>query len=185
MLCTHGYAAYKLGHGDNNQHQVRALPPQLSTGPHCAGSTHSTSPLWQWFPRIVRPLCHVRITAVAGGKEHTMLVSESGSLYAVGDNAWGQLGTGNMRVIPRCMQPQTIQSQPRPPVPHTPVKHGCSVQAYRKPVKLSLPGGARVTQVACGGFHTIALGTSGALYCWCVHPPTCSVRNRHAVWLTI
>lgn len=42
------------------------------------------------------PLPQVRVVSVACGSSHTLAISETGSLWASGRNACGQLGLGNL-----------------------------------------------------------------------------------------
>jgi len=78
----------------------------------------------------------VKVTAVAGGLFHVLAVTSTGAVFAWGWNIVGQLGDGST--------------------------NGSDV-----PVKVRLPGGgAKVTAVAAGYAHSVALTSTGAVLAW-------------------
>jgi alpha-tubulin suppressor-like RCC1 family protein len=78
------------------------------------------------------------VTQAAAGKNVSLAITASGQLYAFGDNSYGQLGT-------------TTNYKREVPNP--------------TPTLVTLPGASgAVTQVAAGGFHSLALTASGQLY---------------------
>lgn len=78
------------------------------------------------------------IAEVAGGLSHTLAVTSAGELYAFGENAFGQLGT-------------TANNHTETPNPI--------------PALVTLPGEAGpVTDVTAGGYHSLALTSTGQLY---------------------
>ena len=78
------------------------------------------------------------VTQVAAGGNHSLAVTASGQLYAFGYNEYGQLGSAT----------NSGTGNPNP-----------------TPTLVSLPGEVgRVTQVAAGGDHSLAVTASGQLY---------------------
>ena len=78
------------------------------------------------------------VTQVAAGSNHSLAVTASGQLYAFGYNEYGQLGSAT----------NSGTGNPNP-----------------TPTLVTLPGEiGRVTQVAAGGDHSLAVTASGQLY---------------------
>ena len=77
----------------------------------------------------------VKVTAVAGGLYHGLALSSTGAVFAWGWNIAGQLGNGS--------------------------RNGSDV-----PVKVRLPGGTKVTGIAAGFAHNLAVTSTGAVYAW-------------------
>jgi alpha-tubulin suppressor-like RCC1 family protein len=79
------------------------------------------------------------VTQVAAGQGHSLAVTSSGQLYAFGNNGFGQLG---------------IEDDDK-----------SAVGANPTPTLVTLPGASGpVAKVAAGGFHTLALTSTGQLY---------------------
>ena len=81
-----------------------------------------------------------RIVQVACGQQHTLFLSESGTVYAAGHGAYGILGTGDT-------------SDELFPVELTSLKE-------------TLFEGEKVTKVACGGSFSALITDGGNLYVW-------------------
>ena len=79
-----------------------------------------------------------RLTQVAAGEGHSLALAADGTAYAWGDNSSGQLGDGTT----------TDQTTP------VAVAQG------------ALPATARLTQVAAGQYHSLALAADGTAYSW-------------------
>jgi alpha-tubulin suppressor-like RCC1 family protein len=78
------------------------------------------------------------VTEVAPGVSHTLVLTSTGQLYAFGENQYGQLGSS---VNAGTMAPNPV------------------------PSLVALPGAeGRVTQIAAGGEHSLALTSTGQLY---------------------
>ncbi|MGI8430245.1 MAG: RCC1 domain-containing protein [Solirubrobacteraceae bacterium] len=77
-------------------------------------------------------------TSVAAGMYHILALSSSGQLYTWGANFSGQLGTGTT--------------------------HDSSVP--KSVTAGAIPVGAKLTEIAAGGNHNLALSASGQLYAW-------------------
>jgi len=76
-----------------------------------------------------------KVTAVAVGALHSLALSSTGVVFAWGYNTDGELGDGG-----------TANSD--------------------VPVKLKLPAGTRVTAIAAGGYDSLALTSTGAVFAW-------------------
>ncbi|XVF20864.1 hypothetical protein REPUB_Repub12eG0039900 [Reevesia pubescens] len=81
---------------------------------------------------------HVKITQVSCGEYHTAAISEKGEVYTWGLGNMGQLG-------------------------HSSLQSGDKELLPRRVVALD---GICIKDVACGGVHTCALTSQGALYAW-------------------
>jgi alpha-tubulin suppressor-like RCC1 family protein len=78
------------------------------------------------------------VVQIAAGFSHSLVLTSTGQLYAFGSNQFGQLGSAG-------------NSGTDNPVP--------------TPTRVSLPGaGGPVSQIAAGGFHSLALTSTGQLY---------------------
>ena len=79
-----------------------------------------------------------KITQIAAGGDHSLALSSTGQLYAWGDNTFGELGNG------------TTASSSVPVA----VAPGAN------------PLGTKITEIAAGGIHSLALSSAGQLYAW-------------------
>ena len=70
-----------------------------------------------------------------GGLRHTLALKTNGTLWAFGDNSYGQLGLG------------TVEST-----------------TYHKPQEVKLPENVKITKIAVGNNHNLALDTNGNVY---------------------
>jgi alpha-tubulin suppressor-like RCC1 family protein len=108
----------QLGNNDNTTTAIANPTPTLVTLPGQIGA----------------------ITEIAAGATDSFAVTESGQVYAFGDNQFGQLGTG-------------VNSG------------GGEPNVNPTPVPVVLPGAdGPVTRVAAGAYHTLAVTASGQLY---------------------
>jgi alpha-tubulin suppressor-like RCC1 family protein len=94
------------------------------------GSTGNNVP-----PTNVSLPAGTKVTAIASGSLHVLALTSTGTVYAWGYNADGELGDGN--------------------------KTNSDV-----PVKVKLPGGTKVIALAAGGYYSLALTSTGAVYAW-------------------
>ncbi|XP_012221196.1 probable E3 ubiquitin-protein ligase HERC4 isoform X2 [Linepithema humile] len=87
-------------------------------------------------PRMVRALGTNVIIQIACGVEHSIALTNDGDLFAWGSNKEGQLGLGIHTVT------------------------------EIKPKKISTLAAVPIAFVACGGYHTIVISKSGAVFSW-------------------
>jgi alpha-tubulin suppressor-like RCC1 family protein len=78
-----------------------------------------------------------KITQIAAGVTHSLILAEDGSVFSFGYNSHGQLGVGT-------------------------VNDGSSFIA--KPIDASNLGGRKITQVAAGGQHSLLLAEDGSVF---------------------
>ncbi|MCL2173995.1 IPT/TIG domain-containing protein, partial [Candidatus Saccharibacteria bacterium] len=85
----------------------------------------------------------LKITQIAAGASHTLALDEGGNLYAWGYNSYGQIGNGDNTTgnLPIKISDGAIAGSP-------------------------LVAGLKITKVAGGGSHTLALDENGNLYAW-------------------
>jgi len=87
------------------------------------------------MPLKVRLLDGQKVTGIAAGFAHSLAVTSTGAVFACGKNDDGELGDG-------------------------------STSDSHLPVKVDLPAGTKVTAVAAGGGHNLALTATGAVLAW-------------------
>ncbi|PHJ21088.1 regulator of chromosome condensation repeat-containing protein, partial [Cystoisospora suis] len=90
-------------------------------------------------PVILTSLAYIRVVSVCVGETHALFLSDGGEVYSYGEGVYGQLGLG------------------------------WELQVARQPVKVGDTGPflkATIHQIACGDYHSVALTTEGAVYCW-------------------
>jgi alpha-tubulin suppressor-like RCC1 family protein len=89
-------------------------------------------------PRVVTglSLSGISVSTVVAGLSHSLALAGDGSVYAWGNNQFGQLGTGDL----------LERSAP------TPVT--------------GLPPGIPISAVAAGQYHSLALASNGTVYAW-------------------
>jgi alpha-tubulin suppressor-like RCC1 family protein len=93
----------------------------------------------------------VRIGSIACGSQHTIAVSESGEVFAWGDNRCAQLGISsgsNDRAISGAVSNTMTAIMASGPVLVEALKH------------------ERIIAVTCGAYHSLCLTANGALYSW-------------------
>ncbi|XP_012527820.1 probable E3 ubiquitin-protein ligase HERC4 isoform X2 [Monomorium pharaonis] len=87
-------------------------------------------------PRMVKALGTNVIVQIACGVEHSIALTNDGDLYAWGSNRDGQLGLGS---------------------------DAC---AEIKPKRITSLNAIPIAFVACGGYHTVVISKSGAIFSW-------------------
>lgn len=86
---------------------------------------------------MVRGLGHHCVVQVSTGASHTLCLSNSGDLFAFGDNSHGQLGLGS-KALGNVLTPRRID--------------------FLK--------GLPIRAISCGAQHSVAVSWSGAVYAW-------------------
>ncbi|XP_011049375.1 PREDICTED: probable E3 ubiquitin-protein ligase HERC4 isoform X2 [Acromyrmex echinatior] len=87
-------------------------------------------------PRMIKVLGTNVIVQIACGTEHSIALTNDGELYAWGSNREGQLGLGSYTTT------------------------------EIKPKRISTLAAVPIAFIACGGYHTIVISKSGAVFSW-------------------
>jgi len=98
---------------------------------------HNTGSITCPVPKMVRGLGHHCVVQVSTGASHTLCLSNSGDLFAFGDNSHGQLGLGS-KALGNVLTPRRID--------------------FLK--------GLPIRAISCGAQHSVAVSWSGAVYAW-------------------
>jgi alpha-tubulin suppressor-like RCC1 family protein len=196
----------ELGLGDNNNRATpcRVLLPKKITRVAC-GACHTIALtedgevyVWgqnsncnqlgiQTCENIYNPLKHIllttKIVSIACGANYTIVISDSGQLYAWGHNNYGQLGLGDtaQRSIPELIPlPDKITDIACSHYHNLAIAEDGSLWAWGNngagqlglgdtehkysPRHLTLPSGVR--SVAVGYYHSYAVSNAGDVYVW-------------------
>jgi alpha-tubulin suppressor-like RCC1 family protein len=86
------------------------------------------------FPKPVMEMSKLRVVTVAAGFDHSMVVTEMGCVYTMGNGEDGKLGHGDTE---SCPLPRMVSTWPR------------------------MPTRMRVVAVAAGGYHSMVLAADG------------------------
>jgi alpha-tubulin suppressor-like RCC1 family protein len=130
--------AYCWGWNAIGQLGIDTAPP--GEAPVC--TPIGSFPCWSLEPVAVAG--GLRFSSIEAQWGHTCALTPGGVAYCWGRNLWGSLGTGTLTGPEVC------------PV-------------YREPcstVPAAVAGGLTFTSITVGDYHTCALTTSGAAYCW-------------------
>ncbi|KAJ2882230.1 hypothetical protein IWW38_005687, partial [Coemansia aciculifera] len=106
-------------------------------------SAEKRRPILCWTP-VATPYPECRVQQVACGWNHTLLLDDTGTVYAAGSGAFGQLGGGGG--VPRAA---ALDKWTRVAV-----------------TAAAAPEARRVVGVACGMRHSLALDSSGSVFGW-------------------
>ncbi|KAK1320419.1 Ultraviolet-B receptor UVR8 [Acorus calamus] len=133
---------------------------RLSTAkPSLESSTSGDEPL-SAHPCLVTLNTGVRVTMVAAGGRHTLVLSDVGQVWGWGYGGEGQLGLGSrIRMVSSphpvpCIEAATYDKERSPATPRGNVSS--QGQAYK-------PYGSFVKAIACGGRHSAVITDTGAL----------------------
>jgi alpha-tubulin suppressor-like RCC1 family protein len=100
-------------------------------------------------------LQRAHVVKVRCGSQHCIAVDKSGAVYAWGDNSFRQLGLGG----------SPSSDVVRPGSEYANAKLADQYPTlYDKPVRVPVPGGARIVDAACGDRHTVLLADNGVIY---------------------
>ena len=92
-----------------------------------------------YTPRKVEALCDKKVESlVSGTGPHVLALTRNGDIYSWGNNSYGELGRGDDVPNPCC----------------APAKVASTLD------------GIKVTQIACGGYHSMALTDEGKVICY-------------------
>jgi len=126
-------------------------------------------------------------TAVAAGQSHTLAIDPTGAVFACGQNANGQLGSGNLTrsftpvrvALPNGVVITAVASGWRTnlAVTSTGSLYAWGMNQYGQvgdgsnsdrttPLLVHLPVGVTVTAIAVGQYHSLAVTSTGAVYAW-------------------
>ncbi len=153
------------------------------------GQLGDNTVIYTFTTSLIKIKGNPKIVQVSCGRDRTYAVTESGRLYAWGDNFNDHLGTetpeckmvkkptrvnikGNQRIIQvSCggSHAGAITEDGELYMwgwnEYGQLGDGSKI-SKKKPVKIKIKGNPRITQVACGGTHTGAVTESGKLYTW-------------------
>ncbi|EDV24451.1 uncharacterized protein TRIADDRAFT_56257 [Trichoplax adhaerens] len=128
-----------------------------------------------------------KVTDIACGDEHTVVVTENGRLFTFGNNEWGQLGIGSNKTRNK---PTTVKALKPEKITHVAAGrfHTLAVTDSNKlysfgqgsegalghgdETDLNMPTSIEsledkdVNIIACGGYHSAAITKNGELYIW-------------------
>jgi alpha-tubulin suppressor-like RCC1 family protein len=96
----------------------------------------------------------LRIKSVVCGDEHTVALTEGGRIFSFGSNKRGQLGLGS------------ISHAATPSLVNIPIASSAGDDQLLSQSGGTLSDATRVVEIAAGGFHTVALTSSGLVYTW-------------------
>lgn len=96
----------------------------------------------------------LRIKSVVCGDEHTVALSEGGRIFSFGSNKRGQLGLGS------------VSHTATPSLVTIPLASSTGDDQTFTQSGGSLNDATRVVEIAAGGFHTVALTSSGLVFTW-------------------
>ena len=175
--CTRDYIALSAGNGDFGR---------LGHGTHFAEAGDASFRSSNYFHPPIQGLEDIDVRVVAAGGAHSVFLAAGGYVFACGLNDCGQLGqpasipfASEAMLVPLDVEVTHVAAGNN----HTLcVDVDGGVWAFGKndsgqlgtgrqgdffPQKIdSLVGEARITQVACGAEHSLALSSSGQVYSW-------------------
>jgi alpha-tubulin suppressor-like RCC1 family protein len=144
---------------------------------------------FRYTPVAVRLPPGVTITSVRTGCQHSLALTSTGKVLAWGDNLAAQLGDGG--VTPFSNTPVTVKIPPGAKI--TAIRAGCrhnlaltstgkmlawgdnedgelgigsTANFAARPTPVVLPAGTTIKAISAGGFHSLALTTTGQLLAW-------------------
>lgn len=93
-------------------------------------------------PVLEAGLSEKRVVSVAAGTLHSGAVTDDGAVHMWGDNTYGQCGLSGLSVVPNPTPVGVLSSETAPPRP------------------------VRITELACGEQHTLALSVAREVWSW-------------------
>lgn len=152
------------------------------TGQLCNGNTKSSD-----VPQKVRLLSGKKVTAIAAGFAHSLVLTSTGAMFACGKNDDGELGDGSTAdsdvpvsvKLPAGARVSAIAASEHDLAVTSAgtvlawgtnlfgeLGDGSAGGASDVPVNVSIPAGTRVTAIAAGAWHSLALTAAGAVLAW-------------------
>jgi len=124
-----------------------------------------------------------KFTAVACGRYHSLTLKNDGTVWAWGDNCYGQLGDGTTMKRTTAVQVSglTMVTAIASGVNHSlAIRGGGTVWAWGencsgqlgngttidRTIALQVIGLSDITAIACGGYHSLALRNDGSVWAW-------------------
>ncbi len=92
---------------------------------------------------------------MVAGREHTLAITEHGTIMVWGNNRWGQLGLCG--VVPRSAGQSGVCF---------PGDASSKFEDSLVPVVVPALHGIKIVDVAAGAYHTIAISFDGDVYAW-------------------
>lgn len=151
------------------------------TGQLCNGNTTGSD-----APQKVRLLDGTKVTGIAAGFAHTLALTSTGAVFACGKNDDGELGDGNTTDSDRPMK--VVLPAGTKVIAVAASEHDLAVTSTGSvlawgsdlygelgngttgssdvPVNVELPAGTKVTAVAAGSIHSLALTSTGSVFAW-------------------
>jgi alpha-tubulin suppressor-like RCC1 family protein len=152
-------------------------------GQLCNGSTNGSD-----LPMKVTPLDGIKVTGIAAGFAHSLAVTSTGAVYNCGKNDDGELGDGGttdsdvpVKVdLPAGAKVTAVVAGAGHSLAVTStgavlawgldlfgaLGNGSTGGSSAVPVDVNLPAGTKVTAVAAGALHSLALTSTGAVFAW-------------------
>ncbi|KAJ8920772.1 hypothetical protein NQ315_004913 [Exocentrus adspersus] len=108
-------------------------------------------------PQLVPALENMNIIGAACGRHHTLFLTDTGTVYACGDNRSGQCGVGNLQ--PQILTPTRINYRGPPIVKYCISKK--SKDGHVSPVDVT-----EIVDFSCGQNHTVAIDSKKRAFSW-------------------
>ena len=103
----------------------------------------------------------IGLTHVACGEEHVVMLDEKGKLFGQGSNACGQLGLAVKK------RPKKKKGAANAEGEAEDSERVTNQNRYFSPTAIKIPSlDAKITKLACGEQHTLALTIRGQVYSW-------------------
>lgn len=108
---------------------------------------------------MIRGLGTVGIVQVACGFQHSLVLTDSGRLFSFGDNTYGQLGLGPS-AGERVLTPQPMECMSGE------IFTVLAFSFFNLWQAIFFFKGLPIKSIACGGYHSVVITGSGAIYSW-------------------
>ncbi|CAH8497293.1 unnamed protein product [Schistosoma turkestanicum] len=102
---------------------------------------------------IIKALQILTVTQISAGNWHSVCLTDTGDVYTWGWNEHGQLGHKSLGVSNKSESITEIE------------RRSC-VSVLALPAPIDFPDDLPISQIACGGCHTVCLTEDGILFCF-------------------